>query len=32
LNMRAESAGSYATMIVRYHYGLLVPRESPPDE
>ncbi|MHB8895214.1 MAG: RsmE family RNA methyltransferase [Candidatus Geothermincolia bacterium] len=32
LNMRAESAGSYAVMIVRFRYGLLLPGGQAADE
>lgn len=28
LILRAESAGSYAAMLIRYHYGLLSPTEA----
>jgi 16S rRNA (uracil1498-N3)-methyltransferase len=31
LNITSEGAGSYAAMLVRYHYGLLCP-EVPPGE
>jgi 16S rRNA (uracil1498-N3)-methyltransferase len=32
LNLRAESAGSYATMLARFRYGLLVPGQVPDGE
>jgi len=32
LNVRAESAASYASMLVRYHYGLLIPKGRLLDE
>jgi 16S rRNA (uracil1498-N3)-methyltransferase len=31
LNIKAESAGSYATMLARFHYGLLVPGQVADD-